>query len=70
MTADPVTATPETPVGALARRMLDAHVHRLIIVDTAGRPVGIVSSTDVLAAVAREAAGPQGALTGAARTAV
>jgi CBS-domain-containing membrane protein len=55
MTANPVTATPDTPVGALARRMLDAHVHRLIIVGPAGQPVGIVSTTDVLAAVAREA---------------
>jgi CBS-domain-containing membrane protein len=53
MTADPVTATPDTPVGALARRMLDAHVHRVIIADPTGRPVGIVSTTDVLAAVAR-----------------
>ena len=57
MTADPVTATPDTPVGTLARRMLDAHVHRVIIVGPAGRPVGIASSTDVLAAVAREAGG-------------
>jgi len=60
MTADPVTATPDTPVGALARRMLDAHVHRVIIVGPAGRPVGIVSSTDFLAAVALEAEARQG----------
>jgi CBS-domain-containing membrane protein len=33
--------------------MLDAHIHRIIIVDEGGQPVGIVSSTDVLAAVAR-----------------
>lgn len=55
MTADPVTATTDTPVGVLARRMLDAHVHRVIIVSPAGRPVGVVSGTDFLAAVAREA---------------
>lgn len=53
MTPDPVTALPETRLGALARMMLDAHVHRVIIVDEARRPVGIVSSTDLLAALAR-----------------
>ena len=37
----------------LAHRMLDAHIHRIVIVDEHGHPVGIVSSTDVLAAVAR-----------------
>jgi CBS-domain-containing membrane protein len=57
MTADPVTAKADMRVGELARLMLDAHVHRVIIADPAGRPVGIVSTTDVLAAVAREAAG-------------
>ena len=57
MTADPVTARADVRVGELARRMLDAHVHRVIIVGPTGRPVGIVTTTDVLAAVAREAAG-------------
>jgi CBS-domain-containing membrane protein len=52
MTADPATADPQTPLPELARRMLDAHIHRQIIVDAQGRPVGIVSSTDILAAVA------------------
>jgi CBS domain-containing membrane protein len=55
MTADPVTARPEVRLGELARRMLDAHIHRLIVLDERGRPIGIVSTTDVLAAVAREA---------------
>jgi CBS-domain-containing membrane protein len=52
MTADPVTAPAHTGVIALARMMLDAHIHRVIIVDGHERPVGVVSSTDVLAAVA------------------
>jgi CBS domain-containing protein len=60
MTADLVTAPPGAPVAELARQMLDAHVHRIIIVGPAGRPVGVVSSTDVLAAVAREAAARKG----------
>ncbi len=56
MTADPVTVPPWTPIGELSQMMLDAHIHRLIVVDELNRPVGIVSSTDVLAAVARAAA--------------
>jgi len=52
MTADPVTAAPSATVPELARMMLDAHVHRVIVVDKGGRPVGVVSSTDLLAAVA------------------
>jgi CBS-domain-containing membrane protein len=54
MTADVVTAPADTRIGELARAMLDAHIHRVIITDTLGRPVGIVSTTDVLAAVAAE----------------
>jgi CBS domain-containing protein len=53
MTADPVTASTDTPIRTLTRMMIDAAIHRVVVVDEAGRPVGIVSSTDVLAAVAR-----------------
>jgi len=52
MTRDPVTVGPATPVGQLARRMLDAHIHRVVVVDRQDHPVGVVSSTDILAAVA------------------
>jgi CBS domain-containing protein len=52
MTRDVVTVRTSTPIGRLARLMLDAHIHRVIVVDENDRPVGIVSSTDVLAAVA------------------
>jgi CBS domain-containing protein len=52
MTADPVTVGPETPIRVLARHMIDAHVHRVVVVDAERRPIGIVSGTDVLAAVA------------------
>jgi CBS-domain-containing membrane protein len=53
MTADPVTVGMATPIGQLARLMLDAHIHRLIVVDEFRKPVGVVSSTDVLVALAR-----------------
>jgi CBS domain-containing protein len=52
MTADPVTAASTTRIAELARMMIDAHIHRVIIVDEKKRPVGVVSSTDILAAVA------------------
>jgi CBS domain-containing protein len=52
MTADPVTVAPTTPLRQLARMMLDAHIHRVIVVDVNRRPVGVVSSTDILAATA------------------
>lgn len=52
MTPDPVTVAPATPLTELARMMLDAHIHRVIVVDADMRPVGVVSTTDVLAALA------------------
>jgi CBS-domain-containing membrane protein len=55
MTADPVLVPPETRIGELAKMMVDAHIHRLIVAGADRRPTGIVSSTDVLAAVARAA---------------
>jgi CBS-domain-containing membrane protein len=54
MTADVVVAGPRTLLAELSRMMVDAHVHRIVVVDEENRPVGIVSSTDVMAAVARE----------------
>jgi predicted transcriptional regulator len=54
MTHDPVLVEPGTKITELARMMMDAHIHRLIVVDCATRkPIGIVSSMDILAAVAR-----------------
>jgi CBS domain-containing protein len=53
MTADPVTVHEDVSVRTLARMMMEAHIHRIIVVDDNQHPVGIVSSTDILAAVAR-----------------
>jgi CBS domain-containing protein len=52
MTADIVTAGPRTRLPLLARMMIDAHIHRIIVVDKKRRPLGIVSSTDMLATMA------------------
>ncbi len=54
MTADPVLVSPNVCIGTLAQTMLDARIHRVIVADLDNRPIGIVSSTDVLAAIARE----------------
>jgi CBS-domain-containing membrane protein len=56
MTANPVTVVPEMPIGELVQKMVDAHIHRVIVVDQEGKPLGIISSTDILAAVANTAA--------------
>ncbi len=61
MTADPVTAPPEAALADLARMMVDAHVHRVIVVDENARPLGIVTSHDIVAAVARPGRGAVGA---------
>jgi CBS domain-containing protein len=52
MTPEIVTTGPQTPLPSLAQTMIDAHIHRIIVVDDEQRPIGVVSSTDLLAAVA------------------
>jgi CBS domain-containing membrane protein len=54
MTAQPVAVAPTTPVGELAQKMIDAHIHRVLVVDQ-DQPLGVVTSTDILAAIARTA---------------
>jgi CBS domain-containing protein len=54
MTRDVVTVAPEVPLTRVARLMIDADIHRVVVDDELGRPLGIVSGTDVLAAVAAE----------------
>jgi CBS-domain-containing membrane protein len=51
MTADVVTASPDARIADLARAMLDAHIHRIVIVDEACRPIGLVTGTDILGAL-------------------
>jgi len=53
MTRETVTIPPTASLPELAQKMIDTHIHRLVVVDDQHRPIGIVSSTDVLAALAR-----------------
>jgi len=64
MTKDPVLVPARTRFGELARIMLDAHIHRVVVVEAGSqRPIGIVSSTDMLAAITRaEAEAAEGVL--------
>ena len=55
MTVQPVMVPPATPIGELARKMVDAHIHRVLVAGEGNTPCGIVASTDVVAAVARAA---------------
>lgn len=53
MTTDVVTAGQHARLPSLAGKMIDAHIHRVIIVDEDNHPIGIVTSMDLLAALAR-----------------
>jgi predicted transcriptional regulator len=66
MTRDAIMVTSAAPLQEVVGKMIDAHIHRVIVTDTSGRPVGIVTSTDVLAAVARAAPVQAGANAGVA----
>lgn len=55
MTTDVVRVGPGVSIGEVAQMLLDAHIHRVIVVDAEQRPIGVVSSTDVLAALATTA---------------
>jgi len=52
MTAEPITVPPTACIGELAKVMVDAHIHRILVVVEQDRPLGVVTSTDILAAVA------------------
>jgi CBS domain-containing protein len=52
MSARPITVAPSASLGELAHKMVAAHVHRVLVVVTDDRPEGIVTSTDILSAIA------------------
>jgi CBS domain-containing protein len=47
MTAEVVTARPEASVRSLAEQMRDRNVGSVVLVDSAGRPVGMVTDRDL-----------------------
>lgn len=54
MTEDPITAAPDDTLGTVAKRMAEASVHRLIIVDDEA-PVGVITSMDIVRLLAESA---------------
>lgn len=48
MTRGPVTVPPDAPAVAVARRMFEGRIHRVIVIDQDKRPVGIITSLDLL----------------------
>lgn len=51
MSVDPVTVAPDDPATAVARRMAEERIHRVIVVDDERRVCGIVTSLDMLRAM-------------------
>ena len=52
MTCDPLLVTPDTPLAEIAEVVLDPRRCPVVVVDGQRRPLGVVSSKDVLAALA------------------
>lgn len=48
MSTDPVTASREDPIVSVAKKMAEARVHRVVVVDDQQAPVGIVTSLDMI----------------------
>jgi CBS domain-containing protein len=51
MSDDPVTAAAGEALSSLARKMIEGHIHRVIVVDNDNSPIGIVTSLDMLKAM-------------------
>jgi CBS domain-containing protein len=51
MVTDPITVSPDTPIGEVAKTLVDRHVHRVLV--TENRELrGVISSLDVVCLVA------------------
>jgi CBS domain-containing protein len=55
MTEGPVTVPPELPGEEIARLMVESRIHRVIVVDEDGLPLGIITSLDLLKTYPRSA---------------
>src|SRR5438874_2039991 len=58
MTEAVVTASPDTPAHAVAALMRDHNVGSVVLVDRAGRPVGMVTDRDLAVDILAEGADP------------
>jgi CBS domain-containing protein len=53
MSTEPVAVEPDCPLVQAVRTMVGHGVNRLPVVDSGGRPIGVLTRDDVLGAVAR-----------------
>jgi len=59
MTRPAVTVHLATSVTRAARLMLEEHIHRVVVVDAEGAPIGVLTSTDLLRALLPEEDGEE-----------
>jgi CBS domain-containing protein len=52
MTAPARTVSASTPIDEVARLLTSEHIHRLVVVDRLGEPVGIISGSDIVREIA------------------
>jgi len=48
MSTTVITIAEDATVKEAAQKLLDSRIHRLLVVDDAGRPLGILSTTDII----------------------
>ncbi len=48
MTGDVVSISEDATVAEAAKKLLESHIHRLLVVGQGGKPLGILSTTDII----------------------
>lgn len=48
MTADVVSVSEDATVAEAAKKLLETHIHRLLVVSKGNKPLGILSTTDII----------------------
>jgi len=48
MTRDVISISEDAAVEEAAKKLLESHIHRLLVVSKEGRPLGILSTTDII----------------------
>ena len=48
MTSDVISISEDAPVEQAAKQLLESNIHRLLVVNGEGRPLGILSTTDII----------------------
>lgn len=54
MTPEIHSVSPDAPVSEIAMKMLREHLHRLLVLDEDGKPVGVITTSDLLGLLVEE----------------